>query len=78
MPDVILPEMKLLLLWLLGVPLMVSSMVLARGLTADHSRALIPLPAAKAAACQRQSDQHLVQRAISKQRYRVVCATPVE
>ena len=67
---------KLLLLWLLGVPLVVGGMVLARGLTADSPRAQIYSPAQ--VVCLRQANQNDVVRAIAKQRYWVGCRDAIK
>ncbi len=61
--------MKLLVMWLLGVPVLVGSMVVARSLPMQAVQAELQLPASN---CQRQDNLHPM-RAIAQQRDRVAC-----
>lgn len=65
--------MKLLLTWLLGVPLLVGSMVLAREALAPERRESLQRTEVVARQCLRQEQFDRVPPSISEQRHRLAC-----
>ncbi len=63
--------MKLFLTWLLGVPLLVTSMVMAQSLLQDHS--VETRSHSGSQPCSVQGDPHNVATLIAKQGYRIAC-----
>jgi len=65
--------MRLLLIWLLGVPLMVGSMVLARAALLPVQRAIADSTELAARACLGEEELHRVSPAIAQQRHGRAC-----
>lgn len=65
--------MRLLLTWLLGVPLLVGSMVLARAALAPAPRDTLQHPAVTAQACLREMELDRVPPVVPEQRHRRAC-----
>jgi hypothetical protein len=63
--------MKLFLTWLLGVPLLVTSMVMAQSLLMQDQQ--LEMRTRFGALCSGQGDAHDVAPRISNQRYRISC-----
>ncbi len=65
--------MKLLLIWLLGVPMLVGTMVLARAALAPAQPVQRADATAVVEACLRHAEYHLVPVAIAQQRHARAC-----
>jgi hypothetical protein len=65
--------MRLLLIWLLGVPLLVGTMVLARAALVPMQRGISDSTELAARACLREEELHGVAPAITQQRHRRAC-----
>ncbi len=63
--------MKLLLMWLLGVPLLVVSMVIARSLAADHR--VVKSQQVSVQECSRQEDLHDMALVVTDQGHHIAC-----